>query len=83
MSFLYHSFSSCCLLVKLCPTLFATLWTVAWQSPLSVGFPRQEYWSWLPFPFPEDLHHPGIEPMSLAWQADSLPMSHLQSPLFR
>ena len=37
-----------------------------------MGFPRQEYWSGLPFPFPGDLPHPGIELVSPAWQADSL-----------
>ena len=42
----------------------ATLWTVAHQAPLSMGFSRQEYWSGLPFPSPEDLPKPGIEPMS-------------------
>ena len=41
-----------------------TPWTVAHQAPLSVGFPRQEYWSGLPSP--EDLPNPGIEPKSLA-----------------
>ena len=41
-----------------------------------MGFPRQEYWSGLPFPPPEDLPDPGIEPMSPALQADSLPLSH-------
>ena len=45
---------------------FATLWTVAHQAPLSMGFPRQEYWSRLPFPSPEDLPSPGIEPTSPA-----------------
>ena len=40
-------------------------WTVAHQAPLSTGFPRQEYWSGLPFPSPEDLPDPGIEPTSL------------------
>ena len=44
----------------------ATPWTIACQSPLSMGFPRQEYWSGLPFPPPGDLPHPGIEPASLA-----------------
>ena len=34
--------------------LFATLWTVACQTPLSMGFYRQEYWSGLPFPPPVD-----------------------------
>ena len=45
---------------------FATPWTVAHQAPLSTGFPRQEYWSGLPFPSPGDLPDPGIEPMSPA-----------------
>ena len=39
--------------------------TIAHQSPLPVGFPRQEYWSGLPFPTPGDLPDPGIEPASL------------------
>ena len=42
--------------------LFATPWTVARQAPLCMGFPRQEYWSRLPFPPPGDLPVPGIEP---------------------
>ena len=45
---------------------FVTPWTVAHQAPLSVGFSRQEYWSGVPFPSPEDLSHPGIEPASPA-----------------
>ena len=45
---------------------FVTPWTVAYQAPLSTGFPRQEYWSGLPFPSPGDLSDPGIEPMSPA-----------------
>ena len=44
---------------------FVTLWTMAHQAPLSVGFPRQEYWSGLPFPFPGDPLDPRIEPTSL------------------
>ena len=51
----------------------AILWTVAHQAPLSMGFPRQEYWSGLPFPFPGDLPNPGIELGSPVLQADSLP----------
>ena len=43
-----------------------TPWTVACQAPLSIGFPRQEYWSGLPFPSPGDLPDPGIKPESLA-----------------
>ena len=46
--------------------LFATLWTVARQAPLSMRFSRQEYWSVLPCPPPGDLPHPGIEPGSPA-----------------
>ena len=42
--------------------LFATLWTVAHQAPLSMGFSRQEFWSGLPFPPPGDLPDPGIKP---------------------
>ena len=61
--------------------LFAT-WTVAHQAPLSMGFPRQEYWSELPFPPAEDLPEPviklGLLPL-LHWQANSLPLSHLGS----
>ena len=45
---------------------FATPWTVAHQAPLSVGFPRQEYWSGLPFPSPGDLSNPRIKPESPA-----------------
>ena len=44
-----------------CVQLFATQWTVACQSPLSMGFSRQEYWSGLPFPTPRSLSNPGIE----------------------
>ena len=44
---------------------FETLWTVARQTPLSMGFSRQEYWSGLPCPRPGDLPHPGIELASL------------------
>ena len=45
---------------------FATPWTVALQAPLSMGFPRQEYWNGLPFPSPGDLPDSEIEPMSPA-----------------
>ena len=55
-----------------CVRFFATPWTVAHQAPLPMGFPRQEYWSGLPFPFPGDLPDPGIEPRSPVLQADSL-----------
>ena len=45
--------------------LFETLWTVTHQALLSMGFPRQEYWSELLCPPPGDLPNPGIEPVSL------------------
>ena len=61
-----------------------TPWTVAHQGPSSMGFSRQEYWTGVPFPSPEDLPDPGIEPGSPALQADALtseppgkPMIHL------
>ena len=57
----------------------ATPWTVAHQAPLSLGFPRQEYWSELPFPS-GDLPHPGIKPGSPTLQADSLPSEPAGKP---
>ena len=48
-----------------CPTL-CDPWAVARQAPLSMGFPRQEYWSGLPFPSPGDLPDLGMEPVSPA-----------------
>ena len=44
--------------------LSATLWTVAYQATLSMGFARQEYWSGVPCPPPGDLPNPGIQPAS-------------------
>ena len=61
---LYNSLN-CCWSSKLCPIL-VTPQTVACQAPLSMGFPKQEYWSGLPFPFSEDHPDPGIEPASPA-----------------
>ena len=48
--------------------LFSTPWTVGHQAALSMGFPKQEYWSGLPGPPPGDLPDPGIEPMGAATQ---------------
>ena len=45
---------------------FVTPWPIACQAPLSMGFLRQEYWIWLPFPSSGDLPDPGIETMSPA-----------------
>ena len=50
----------------------ATLWTVAYQASLSMGFSRQEYWSRLPFPSPGDLLNPGTEAGSPTLEADAL-----------
>ena len=60
--------------------LFATPQTVACQSPLFMGFSRQEYWSGLLCPSPWDLPDPGIKSMSPAMQVDSLLLSHWGSP---
>ena len=69
----------CCSVTKLWPTVLPP-WTVGRQAPLSMGFPRQEYWSGLPFPAPGDLPDPGIKPKSPAWQVDFLPIRCLGSP---
>ena len=50
-----------------------TLWTVACQAPLSIGFSREEYWSGLPFLSPGDRPDPGIKHEFRKCQADSLP----------
>ena len=60
--------------------LFVTPQIVAHQAPRSMGFPRQEYWSGLPFPSPGDLPDPEIKPVSSASQVDSLLLSHRGSP---
>ena len=53
-----------CYIISVLSDSFATLRTVACQASLSMGFPRPEYWSGLPFPSPGDLPNPGIEPES-------------------
>ena len=65
--------------------LLVTPWTVAYQSHLSMGFSRQEYWSGLSFPSPGDLPNPGMEPRSPALRANALPAEvevFLESPCF-
>ena len=54
-------------------------WTVAFQVPLSMEFSREEYWSGLPFPSPEDLSDQGIEPGSPSSQSDFLSSEPLRS----
>ena len=71
----------CALRVCVCAQLLshvwlcATLWIVAFQAPLSMGFFRQEYWSGLPFPPLRYLPNPGVKPKSPA-----LPLRHWESP---
>ena len=60
--------------------IFVILKTIAHQAFLSMGFSRQEYWSGVPFPLPEDLPDPGNEAASPSLQADSLPLSYWGSP---
>ena len=66
-------------------SVFGTSWTIARQASLSMGFSRQEYWSGLPFLPPGDLPQPRgrtcVSCIFLHWQSDSLPLSHLGSPM--
>ena len=65
-----------------CVWIFATPWTVAHQAPLSIGFPRQEYWSRLLCPPPGDLPNPGIRLLCLLhWQICSLPLAPPGKPI--
>ena len=60
-----------------CVRFGGTLWNIACQAPLSMGFSKQEYWTGLPCPPPGDLPNPGIKPHFLCllhWQAGSLPL---------
>ena len=88
MTSLEVMFLCCYLVAKSCPTLFATLWMVVCQAPLSMGFPRQEYWSGVPFPPTGTLPVPRMEVVSLVLQMDSLLLSHQGSqscplPIFK
>ena len=83
---LTHTHTQTHIYVCVCATLlshvqlFATLWTLACQAPLSVGFSRQEYWSRLPYLPLGDLPNAGIEPRSPTLQADSLPAEPPEKP---
>ena len=70
---LWVSRASGCVSAKLLSHVrpFATPWTVVCQAPLSIGFPRQEYWDGLPCPPPGDLPDSGIEPASLTSSASA------------
>ena len=63
------------------PDSFAVPQTVAQQAPLSMGFPRQEYWSGLTFPFPGDLRNPEMEPTSATLTDKFFTLSHQGSPI--
>ena len=69
---LYCRACVCAKFLQSCLTL-CNLRTIARQALLSMGFPRQEYWSGLPYPPQGDLCNPGIEPTSSTLQVDSLP----------
>ena len=81
LNFLYQSgsfhsgyYTRACMLSRFsCVPLFATLWIVTCQAPLSTWFSRQEYWSGWPFPPPGNLPDPRLLPL-LQWQAGSLPL---------
>ena len=60
---------------------FVMLWTIAHQTPLSMGFPRQEYWSGFPFPSPGNLPDPGMEPTSPALAGGFYTAEPLQLPI--
>ena len=62
-----------------CVRFFATPWTVHHQAPASMGFPRQEYWSGLPFPPPVNLPDPGMEPWTLVYPC----LLHYRQILYR
>ena len=65
----HHIISRVCAFMLSCLVVsnsFATPWTIAFQVLLCMGFRRQEYWNGLPFPSPEDVPDPGIEPTSPA-----------------
>ena len=76
----------CAKSLQTCPTL-RDPWTVALQTPLSMRFSRQEYWSGLPFPSPGDRPDPGIEPASLMsnlhWQVGSLQLAPPGKPVVK
>ena len=67
------------LVLQSCPTLCNPI-DCSPQASLSMGFPRQEYWSILPFPSPRDIPDPGIEPRSLELQAYSSPSKPTGKP---
>ena len=65
---------------RFCVQLFVTSWTVARHALLCMRFPRQEYWSGLPFPSPGDLPDPGVKPGAPTPQVASSLLSHQGNP---
>ena len=72
----------CMLSHFICVQLFAALWTVACQAPLSLRFSRQEYSNGLPCPPPGDLPNPGIKPASPALASRFFTTSAIWEALF-
>ena len=73
-----------CMLSRFSPVqLFVALWTAAYQALLPMELSRQEYWSGVRSPPPEDVSHPGTELRSPALEANSLPLSHQGRPCVR
>ena len=81
--YIWGCVQACILSCFSCVRLFATLWTVGCQTPLSKGFSGPKYWSGLPCPPPGDLPDLGIQPKSLTSPAlvGSLPLAPLRKPL--
>ena len=77
----YPFYCGVCVCVQLlsCVWLFATPWAVTLQVPVSMGFFRQKYWNGAPFPSPGSFLTQRLNLCLLHWQADSLPLSHLES----
>ena len=75
-----HQYKPQCVCVCICMSDSANPRTVARQASLFMEFSRQESWSGLPFPSPEELPNPGIKPWTPALQADSLPFELQGSP---
>ena len=76
----FHSLYYACVRVQ-SVQLYVTLWAIAHQDPLSLKISKQEYWSGQPFPSPEDLPNPGMEPGSPVLQADSLLSEPPEKPI--
>ena len=77
---LHCMIANSCLVAKSCPTLYDPM-DVAHQTPLSMAFPRQEYWSGLPFPPPGDIPDPRVEPMSPALAGGFFTVEPLGKPM--